>query len=52
MGPLIIQIGLRDSKVNEIKLVHLLLLIFVVSNHDVVRFDVTMDKPFAMHGLN
>jgi hypothetical protein len=52
MDTLFVQIGHRDSIVNEIELVHLVQLIFEVSNHDVVWLDVTMDETFVMHRLD
>jgi hypothetical protein len=52
MDSLFVQIGHRDSIVNEIELVHLVQLIFEVSNHDVVWLDVTMDETFVMHRLH
>ena len=52
MLPILISIGLRNSKINEVELVHLRKLRFEVSDHDVVWLDVTVNVAFVVHPLN
>ena len=48
MFALTVQIGVRDTKVDQINLVHLLYVVLEVADHNIVGFQITVYVPFVM----
>jgi len=51
MGSILVQILLGDSKINEVNLIDELVVFFVVSNHDIIGLQITMDEALIVEHL-